>query len=213
MFTVDLLKGEGVPEKYGLKVILLGAVTFAIPVIVAIIIFGSYLTDTISIAVYEKQITGFEGKTNQLADALELKKSVEQEQAMVNSCLSEVSTSIIRYTQWSPILVEIAENMPDDVIMTELEVKQYSVKTKVPKKDEPEIMVEITVPARTLQISVCGSAQYSCDKAVRDFRDRLRYSDNFGPKLETVSVSQNLGKIDSRDVVSYEIDCVLKPQL
>ena len=98
-------------------------------------------------------------------------------------------------------------------MLTKLEIKQQSVKRKVPKADDPQKMVDITVPVKILQMSVRATPQYNCDKAVKDFRDRLRFSDLLGPKLEDIRVSQNSNTIHGRSVVSYDIDCVFKPNL
>ena len=51
------------------------------------------------------------------------------------------------------------------------------------------------------------------DKAVRDFRNRLQSSEVFAQKLKNIIVSQKSDKLDGEDAVSYEIDCVFKPEL
>jgi len=99
------------------------------------------------------------------------------------------------------------------VMLTKLEVKQHSVRKKVPKKDNPQEMIEKNVPVRILQMSVSGSPQHDCDKAVRDFRNRLRSSAFLGPKLENIGVSQESETLEGRDVASYEIECVFKMRL
>jgi len=91
--------------------------------------------------------------------------------------------------------------------------EQASVRRKVPKKDDPKTMTNISIPVRTLHISVCGSPQTNCDKAVRDFGGRLRSSALLGPKLEDIKVSQGFDILQNQDVVSYKIDCVFKPGL
>ncbi len=111
------------------------------------------------------------------------------------------------------MLVTIVENMPDSVMLTALEVKQQSVRKKVPKKDNPQEMIEKTVPVRILQMSVSGSPGYDCDKVVRDFRNHLRSSAFLGPKLENIRVSQESETLEGRDVASYEIECVFKTRL
>lgn len=214
MFTIDLLKGEGIPIKSRPEGIAVGAVTLAVPVIVAILMFGLYLSDIAAISIQRQEIINYETKTTELSDAVELKKSLEIEKEAISSSLSEVSSSIGRHTQWSPVLAIVAENMPDSMVLTNLEVKRRSVKREVPKKDDPRAKVTISVPARTLRISVSGDPEYNCDRAVRDFGDRLRFSTAIGPKLETIRVEkQGFGKIGDKSVVSYDIDCVFKPGL
>ena len=213
MFTIDLLKGEGLPAKSRPEGIAIAATTLAVPVIIAIVMFGFYLRNKIIISIQKQTIVSYETKIDELSDAVELQKTFENEKNAVSNCLSEVSTSISRHTQWSPVLATLVKNMPDSVVLTELKVKQSSVKRKVPKKNDPKKMIDISVPVRTLQINVCGSPQSNCDKAVRDFRDRLRSSAFLGPKLENIRVSQRFGTLESRDVVFYQIDCIFKPEL
>jgi len=213
MFTIDLLKGQGIPAKSRPEGIAIAAATLAVPVIIAIVMFGLYLRNKIIISVQKQAIANYETKIGGLSDAVELQKSFENEKNAISGCLSEASASLGRHTQWSPVLATLVKNMPDSVVMTELEVKQSSVKRKVPKKDDPEKMIDISVPVRTLRIKVCGSPQSDCDKAVRDFRERLRSSTLLGPKLENIRVSQRLGTLESREVVSYQIECIFKPGL
>ena len=211
MFTIDLLKGQGIPTKRGPETVVIAAVTFVVPIIITIVMFGLYLSSKIVISVQKQEIVSYQAKIDQLSDAVELQKSFEEEKKLINSCLSEVSSSIGKHTQWSPVLVTLVKNMPDSMVLTKLEVKQRSVKRKIPKKDDPQKMVDISVPVRTLQMSVSGSPQYNCDKAVRDFRDRLRFSKLLKSKLEDIRVSQKADTFEGQDVVSYEIDCIFKP--
>ena len=213
MFTIDLLKGQGLPAKSRPEGIAIAAGTLAVPVIIAIVMFGFYLRNKIIISIKKQAIVNYETRIDELSDAVELQKSFENEKNAISSCLSEVSTSIGRHTQWSPVLTTLVKNMPDSVVLTDLEVKQGSVKRKVPKKDDATKMIDISVPVRTLQINVCGSPQSDCDKAVRDFRERLHSSTLLGPKLENIRVSQRFGTLRNRDVVSYQIDCIFKPGL
>ena len=213
MFTIDLLKGQNVAIKSRPEGIAIAATTFAVPVIIAMVMFGFYLRTRIVMSVQKQGIINYDKKIAKLSDAVELQKSFEDEKNVINSNLSEVASAVGRHTQWSPVLVTLVKNLPDSVVLTKLEVKQRSIKKKVPKKDDPQKMVDISVPVRTLQISVSGSPQHDCDKAVRDFRNRLRFSKLLEPKLEDIIVSQKADKLEGQDVVSYEIDCIFKPQL
>ncbi|MHC4570931.1 MAG: hypothetical protein ACYS0C_02485 [Planctomycetota bacterium] len=213
MFTIDLLKGQGVPIKSRPEGIAVTAVTFAVPVIIAIVMFGFYLSNRIVISVQKQRIVSCQANIDKLSDAAELKESFEREKKSINSCLSEVASALGRHPQWSDILVTLVENMPDSMVLTRLEAKEHSVKRKVPKKDDPGKTVDISVPARTLQMSVSGNPHYNSDKAVRDFRNRLRFSTLLGPKLEDIRVSQKSDKLEGQDVASYEIDCIFKPEL
>jgi len=211
MFTIDLLKGQGVPAKSRPEGIVIASVTLAVPIIVAIVLFGFYLRNSIIIPIQRQDIANYEAKISKLSNAITLQKSLEKEQSIIGSCISEVKSSIGRHTQWSPVLATFVENMPDTVIMTTLDIKQTYIKSKVPQKDDPQKKVDISIPVRTLHMSVYGSSQSSCSEAIREFRERLLSSSLLGPRLEDIRVSQKSTFVENQSVISYEIDCIFKP--
>jgi Tfp pilus assembly protein PilN len=213
MFTIDLLKGRGIPIKSGPWGVIIAATTFAVPIFVAIVMLGFYLGDRIVISEKKQAIISYEGHISKLSDAVKLQESFEKEKNNINSCLSEALSSAGKHTQWSPILVTVVESMPDSMVLTRLEVKQHSANKKVPQKDDPNKMIDVSVPASTLQMSVSGRSQANNDKAVKDFKDSLRFSALLAPKLEDIIVSQKSDTFEGQDVVSYEIDCIFKPEL
>jgi Tfp pilus assembly protein PilN len=189
MFTIDLLKGRGIPEKSGgPEGVAVAVVGIAVPVIIAIAVFGYYLRGRIIMSVQKQSIINYEAKTNELADVVKLQKKYEEEKNIYNSCLSEVSSSIGRHTPWSPVLVTLIENMPDSIVLTKLDVKQRSVKKKVPQR----------------------RPQSNSYEAVKDFQDRLRASTLLGPRLEDITVSQKIDRLNGQNVTSYQINCVFK---
>ncbi len=213
MFTIDLLKGQGIPIKTKPEDIAIVAAIFTVPIIITIVMFGFYLINSVAISIQKQEIINYEAKIAGLSDAVKLQKSLENEKNAVISSLAEVGSSIGRHTQWSPVLATLVKNMPDSVILTELELKQHSIRRKVPAKNDPKNVTIITVPVRTLRMRVSGSPQSNCDKAIRDFRDSLRFSTLLEPKLEDIKVSQEFATLGDQDVVSYEIDCIFKPGL
>jgi Tfp pilus assembly protein PilN len=210
MFTIDLLKGQGRPAKSRPEGIVIAAVTLIVPLIIMIAMLSFYLRNKIIISIKKQDIVNYQAKIDKLSDVIELQKSLEKEKIVHSSCLSEVKSSIGRHTQWSSVLKTLVENIPDSVIFERLSVKQTSIKRKVPRKDDPKKTVNITVPVRTLQMSVYGSPQYNCGEAVRKFRNRLWSSPLLGPKLKDIRVSQKSARIENKDVISYEIECVFK---
>ncbi len=213
MFTIDLLEGQGIPIRSRPGGIVIATVTFAVPVIIGIVMFRFYLSDRITISIQKQEIVNYEAKINKLSEAVNLQKSFEKEKNAINGSMLEVSSSIGGYTQWSPILMTLVKNMPDSMVLTRLEGKQKYTKVKVPKKDAPKEMVDISIPLRTLHIGISGNPHYNCDKAVKSFRDRLRFSTLLEQRLEDIRVSQEVDTRHGQDIVHYEIDCVFKPGL
>lgn len=188
-------------------------VAIAVPVIVASMMFSCYLRNAIIISVKQDAIASYQSKVDKLSQAVKVRKSLAEETNLYADCLSEVKSSIIRHTQWSPVLTTVVENLPDSVVLTKLEVIQQHAKRKVPKKDDPKKTVDITVPLRTLKISMAADPRLNSDEAVRDFRNHLLNSSVLQQKLTSINVSQTSGSLGDQEVVSYEIDCVFKPPL
>jgi len=213
LFTIDLLKGEGIPIKSRPESIVVAAATFAVPAIVAIVMLNCYLSTSVAVSIQKQNISSYDKKISELSEAVKLYNSFENKKEVINNCLSEVSSSLSKHTQWSAILAMLVENMPDSMVLTELEVRQRPAKKKVPQKDNPETMIDVSVIVETLHMSVSGNPQNNCDEAVKQFRDRIRSSELLGAKLEDIRVSQEFNTLKSQDSVSYDIDCVFKPKL
>jgi Tfp pilus assembly protein PilN len=213
MFTVDLLKGEGRPVRTKPQGVAIFVATFAVPVLVALVLAGYYTRNNVVISVQKQNINSLDAQTKRLAEAIKFKECSEREKASITNCISDVASSIHRHTQWSSTLMALLENLPDSVVVSSLDVKRSFVKRNVTadaagKKDDPSVAV------RTLKIKVSGNPGINCDLEVKAFRDRLKASKEFGPKLDDVVVaSQGHETLDGRDVVTYDIDCIFKPGL
>ncbi|MCK4294258.1 MAG: hypothetical protein KAY65_13750 [Planctomycetes bacterium] len=213
MFTIDLLKGEGLPTKNRAQNMAVAVISSAVPVVIVLAMFGFYLQNKIIISIREGRIASYKTKTEKLSGVVAQQEAFERERGVYSRCLSEVNSAIGVHTQWSPVLATVVENMPESVVLTALEVKQHTVRKKIRQKDDPEKTVDVTIPVPTLRMSVSASPQSDSDKAIRDFRDKLRSSALLGPKLENITVSQKTNKLSGLEVVSYEINCLFKPQL
>ena len=213
MFTIDLLKGQGLPTRSRPRTMVASAIAATVPVVAAIAMFGFYLQNKIIISIRKGEVASYEKKIGELSDAVKLQESLQQKIGLYNTSLSEVKSAVSRHTQWSGILATVVENMPKSVVLTALEVKQHTVKRSVPKKDEPGKTTVISVPAPVLRMTISSLPHSASDKAVKKFRDSLRSSGVLGPRLENIVVSQKTDKLGGLKVVSYEIDCLLKPKL
>ena len=60
MFTIDLLKGQGIPVKSRPETIAIAAVAFAVPVIIAIVILGYYLHSGIILSIQKQGVVIYE---------------------------------------------------------------------------------------------------------------------------------------------------------
>jgi hypothetical protein len=218
MFTIDLLKGQGRPVRTRPKGIAIFVATFAVPMMVMMLLAGFYYNNKVVIAIHKQNIANYTTQAERLADAMKLKESWENDKAGLNNCISEVASSIGRYTQWSPILVSLVENLPESVVLSGLEVKQTTIKKKAAakasgtaEKDKKEKKADTSVTVRTLRVRLCGNPNSDIDREIKAFRDRLLASNAIGKKLEDVVIaSQSNDIMDGRDIVAYDIDCIFK---
>jgi Tfp pilus assembly protein PilN len=210
IFTIDLLKGEGIPFKSGPAGVVLAVITAAVPIVIAIILGGLYLNNKVVMSLKAGEITSLEKKVDELSDVIEQQRALEREKFHYNVCLSEVKSTIGKFDQWSPVLTTLVENMPRSVVLTELEVEQNIVKKKVPDKEKPGKMIEVDAPVTTMRVTVSDSSRADSDQAVKEFRDYLCSSSFLGPKLEKADVSKESGTLGGQDVVYYVINCVFK---
>ncbi|MCJ7674331.1 MAG: hypothetical protein MUO33_04165 [Sedimentisphaerales bacterium] len=213
MFTIDLLKGQGVPRKSRPVGMVAAVVAVAVPVIAAAAVFSCYLRNAIAISIKKQAVAGYEAKIDKLSDAVKTHRSLESVKGGYTNCLSEVKSSLVNYTQWSDVLAAVVQNLPDAVVLTKLEVIQQHAKKKVPSKDDPKKTIDISVPVKTLKINVAGSPESNCDEAVREFRNRLLRSQSLQQSLAGINVSATSGTLWEQEVISYEIDCNFKPPL
>jgi hypothetical protein len=210
IFTIDLLRGQGLPTKSNPASIMVAVLIFIVPLAAAITLSGMFFWNKVQMSLIKKEIASVDAQTAKLSDAIEFQKSMEAQKLLHNKYLSDVKTTIEKFNQWSPIIVTLADNMPSSITLTELEVKLDSVKKKVAKKDNPKEMTEINVPVTTLRIRMCDSSTENNEQAVKNFRDYIRTSSVLGPKLEKVGFDRESGVIDGQDVVYYMMDCVFK---
>ncbi len=213
MFNIDLLKGQGLPVKTKPQGIAIFVATFAVPALVAILLGGYYVRNQVLVSVQKQKIISFENQTQKLADALKIKESFEKDKNAVNTCMTDVSEFLRGHFQWTPVLVTLVENLPDSVVLTNLEIKKSSIKRKI-AKGETVKKGDVAIPVRTLKMRVSAPPSYNSELEVRAFRDKLRASKVLGPKLDDIVIaSQGHDTLDGRDVVSFDIDCVFKPGL
>ncbi len=213
MFTIDLLKGQAIPikSKPGGIAVMAGAI--AIPVVTVILLVNSYLTGSVALAVGKQQIVSYSNQTEKLTDAVAMQKLFAEEKNAQYGCLSAVSANIGRHMQWTPILVTVVESMPDTMVITALEVKRESVRIPIPKKDDPTKMVDTSVIVKKMLISVTGDRSKNHNESVKRFCELMRNSEVLGPMIDKISVNQKNKKNKGKEELSYEIDCVFKPDL
>ncbi len=211
MYTIDLLKGEGVPIRSRPGGIAFACLLVVVPFLVGVGGLSVYLDGQVVIAIQSQQMSRLTTATDTLSAAVQKKEMREQEKTQAASTLSDVKAALAGHTQWSPILACLTENLSDTLVLTKLEARRNTVRQKVPAKDDPTRKVDGSVPVRELKICVCGRDQERSSEAVRKLQETLRSAAALAPRLDTITVAQNTTTLDRQEAVLYELHCVFKP--
>ena len=209
MFTIDLLKGQGIPIKSRPGGAALLAVTIAVPVIAIIIMLGNYGRERVMLSTYRWTLSSTKARIADLIDSVQLQEEALQEIENIKVCFVEVADAIQQQIQWSEVLEVIADNMPDTIIMEEIIMRSEDVRIEVVDRSNPKRTLDISVPQRILQMILYGKLDADTDIAVQNFLTALRTSSVLSEKTETIEpLSQH--NDDIKNVTYYSIECVFK---
>ena len=211
MFTIDLLQGEGRPSSGDPGRVALAMVAIAIPLFVFFGLVLYYFYTCKQLTGETKQLSHLKVQVAGLADLRKKQEKLEERVGESNRCLQEVAEVLPRCAQWSGILQSIAQNIPDALVVRELEVKRGQVHIEVPRKDNPKKKITIGVPRRTLRVSVYDHSDPGNDEAVQQLIQCLRAEPLFMSQMEDIRLrAHQLDRVGNQRLNRYEIDCVLK---
>jgi Tfp pilus assembly protein PilN len=213
MFTIDLLKGQGIPARTRPEGIIAMAATAVIPLMTALIMLAVFLSNRIVMNIERREAADYEQKISQLSDAMKTYRSYEQQKSAALKRISEAVEAVDGRQQWSDVLVTVVRNMPDSMVLKRMAVESKAVRVKVNDAKDPEKKVDKMVPAQTLTLTLGAAAGSISDRQVQEFREKLRSSPLLSAKLEDIPVSQKVETVDDREVITYEMKCIFKPQL
>ncbi len=205
MHTIDLLRGQGIPAKTTLGSVGMIIVIITVPILTAAWMVDRYIQNKTDIEIKQQAISTEQATIDKFAGAVKFKDSLEKEQSAINSKLSEVSSCLGRYIQWSPVLVTLAENMPRGMIMNGLRAESTIDRQRVAGEKDPKSTVK-----RTLVIDISGTERRDYGDEIANYSRRLKSSSVLGPKLEKIEFSQKPGSTGEINTVSYTMNLMFK---
>lgn len=206
MFTIDLLKGHGVPIKSKPGGTFLIAISFIVPVALASVVVGKYLHNRIVISTQKELLEMRQTKIEELAPQHKLLQSIKQQKAVLDACREEVADVIHWQIQWSPLLQALLEHLPDSAAITELEARKRLVTKKVPYRKSPEHLIPVRIPERVLAVSFQfdASEQDDTDELVNEFCHQLLNAHLPATKINDVQPA--VTTVDEKHI-SYLLEC------
>ena len=210
MFTIDLLKGQGIPIKSRPGGAVFVAVIIAVPVILTMIMLGDYVRGSIILTTQQRFLGNIEADILKYSQARTSHENARQWLEDTNACLTEAADMMKYQIQWSPVLEILAKNMPVDLVLSELNLRTETINKEVPKRDEPSKKITITVPKRILTITFYGNLGSASDLQALEFLKAMNVSGLLSKKIETVRIISQTA--DSKtNTMHYVIECVFKP--
>jgi hypothetical protein len=210
MHTIDLLRGQGVPAKTTLGSAAMVIVIVIVPILAAAGMVDRYMQNGTDIEIKEEAIAHEQATIDKFADAVKFKESLEKEQSAVNSKLSEVSSCLGNYIQWSPVLETLVRYMPAQMVMSGLKAESTSERLTTANDNDPNNTVNVTVTKRKLVLDISGNEQRDYGSIVKAYANSLKSSSVLGPNLEDIVVSQNPSRSGDDNTVSYTMNLMFK---
>ncbi|MFA5422987.1 MAG: hypothetical protein WC374_03950 [Phycisphaerae bacterium] len=213
MIKIDLLNGQGIPAKSRPEGIIATAITIIVPFVIALIMLGIYMSNRVVIKIQERETAGYEKKIEALSGEMRSYKEYQRQRGLVKQRITETAQAIESHEQWSDILITVVENIPDSLVLTKMSAEQRFIKVEISGSGESKKNIKKTIPVRTLYLTLGGAAGDVSDRQVQEFRDKLRFSKILGSKLEDIPVAQKVEMVDGREVITYEMQCIFRPQI
>ncbi len=195
MYTVDLLKGRGVPEKIKPANMAMLTATVALPVLAAIVMFGFYISNTINIRVRTAEVDQYEKMIDKYSDTLKRKEKILASEKKALETITQINQHIEGFMQWTPVLVELAGKTPESMLITELSADSEKI-LKTTKVQDGKItrQVNLEIPARSLHLKIRGKGPGDYLDQVKSFSADLADSPVFENRIEEVRISQQTEK-------------------
>lgn len=213
MFTIDLLKGNGIPQKVSPTKTALKVVPFLIPAFIAVVMFVQYRYNNTVMAMGKANIDKFETKVADLADVTARYEKYIAETAAAKKQMIDVTKALSRHGQWTDVIRTLVEELPKSIAIKQLDLKRSTTKKRTVDPNDKEKMITVSLIKRTLIIVVYGNPSAQTDQAVHEYLNKLNGSKNFSSIIDVIRIaSQQEERFDDKNNAVYEIECVLKTQ-
>lgn len=212
MFTIDLLKGKGLPETIDLKRLTMKALPILIPVL-AVTVFASVCqNDRMLLREQQNRLQSSQQHLELYTDDVAEYNKIDSQIKGMQRCLNDISKAMAYRVQVSEILVELSQALPENIFIYEMNLSRKSVNEKVQKPDSAEVKQRLVVQ-RKLDLVLCGYDSESSDAAVQEYVNNLKQSPFLTEIFTDIKPSaRQQGQVQGRPAIYYEIEGILREQ-
>lgn len=212
MFSIDLLKGKGLPQRTSLKRLVLKVLPFIVPMAAVSVFAVDYQRDSSELSTLRTQIEANQQQIVQHKDDVASYEEITRQINRTTSGLSDISKALNYRIQVSGMMLEMVNLLPDDIFVYEIRLDRNTVQERYTDEASNEQKQRLYV-RRKLKLTLCGFAAPGSDEAVQAYVNKLKDSAALADIFTEVKPSaRQQGEVDGRSAVYYEIECTLKQQ-
>ena len=212
MFTIDLLKGKGLPQRTSLTQKVSRAAGLLVPLAALVILAGAWRYDNKQL---ESQIMAMEENeavakmnVNQTASYRKAKNHLSD----LRKQLSEATEVLYCRVQVTDLFRELTENLPGEIFLYEIKLDRSVNKEKY-QPDGAKDIKHSTIINRSLTLVLCDFDTSGGDRLVEEYMAGLRKSALVSSLFKEIKpAARQQGTVGERSATFYYIECVLVEQ-
>ena len=212
MFEIDLLKGKGRPGKSDLKSVILKLMLLLIPIGGAMVYAVDLQHDKIQLSGIRRTVAANEARLAECADDMKFLTDLRTQINGLSLSITNIGQTLRYRRVTSAVLVELAELLPPEIFIREIDWKRSGLRERITDKDGGNARFE-TVVQRTLKLSLCGYEGSDSDAAVQAYLACLGTSPALAPHLREIRpAAREQLFLNEKNATLYEIELYLKEQ-
>ena len=212
MFSIDLLKGKGLPEKADLKRSALKVLPILIPVLAITVFASAYQHGRESLRDQQQVLKSNQQQFEIYAEDVAEYKKIDSKIKGMKKCLNDISKAMAYRVQVSEVFVELVQVLPENIFVYEMKMDRNSVQEKIQQPDSGQVKQRLVV-RRKLNLVLCGYDEDKSDAAVQEYINTRKQSPLMTEGFTEMKPSaRQQGEVDGRAAIYYEIECVLREQ-
>lgn len=213
MFTIDFLKTKGLPKKSHPFCVAGVAVGVVLPAVLVGLMALWHFGNGVSLRSKRQSAEKISSMVAESSADKGLGERVNKRMLVYKDCTGEVAESIGRYVQWTPVLREFIETMPDSMVLNQLDVLRTIEKVKIPSLKDPKKKVDFEIVHRVLKGDIYDVTDDTDDVGIEGYLKGLRESKSLNGVFETVYIEVTKDDIfEGIFAKHYVINCQLRSQ-
>lgn len=212
MFEIDLLKGKGRPHKTDLKRVVPGLMILLIPIGAVMVYAAGLQHDHIKLTSLRRLAESNNTRLEDYAEDMRFLTDLSRQINEVSLAITDIGEAMRYRLVASPILVEIAEGLPAEIFLREMNWRRSSQRERKVDNNTGKSWFE-TVIQRSIKLSLCGYEGTHTDAALQTYITYLETSPALKPLLREIRPAlREQTEYDGKSAVFYEIDLFLNEQ-